>query len=48
MVQVEVVVEEKESVQAILEREFSERIKIFTFQQIDFSKRGESYLFLNG
>ena len=48
MVQAEVVVEEKESVLAILERECSEKMKIFTFQPADFSKRVESYLFLNG
>ena len=48
MVQAEEVIEERESVLAVLERECSERMKIFTFQSADFSKRGESYLSLNG
>ena len=43
MGQNEVVMEERESVLASLERECSEKMKIFTFQPTDFSKRGESY-----
>ena len=43
MGQAEVVMEERESVLPGLERECSERMKIFTFQPTDFSRRGDSY-----
>ena len=48
MVEAEVVMEERESVLAVLERECSERMKISLFSLIDFSKRGNSSLFFLG